>query len=185
MLLERVGLPFTADPPAIDESPLPGERPRELVSRLAVNKARAVAGRHPGAFVIGSDQVAALDGRALGKPGGHAANVEQLLAVSGRRVEFLTALCVLNGSSGGERLEVVPFAVVFRRLNRTQVEGYVRRERAYDCAGGFRVEGSGLLLCERLEGEDPSALVGLPLIRLARMLEAEGLDPLVLAPAGA
>jgi septum formation protein len=177
-LLERLGVPFTVAAPDTDERRLPGEPPHVQARRLAEQKARSVAARHPGALVIGADQVAVIDTEPLGKPGTAAATVEQLLRASGRRVMFETGLCLLEVASGRVQLDVVPFAVVFRHLDRAEVEEYVRRERPYDCAGGFRVEGLGIALFERLEGTDPTALVGLPLIRLAGMLRAEGLNVL-------
>jgi len=177
-LLERLGLPFAVEPPGVDETPGPGERPRELVRRLALAKARAVARRRPGALVIGSDQVAELDGRPLGKPGGREAAVDQLLALSGRRVVFHTGLALV-GPGEREEAEVVPYAVRFRPLRREQAEAYLAREpEACGCAGAFRSEGLGIALVEGFEGEDPTALVGLPLVRLVTLLEAAGLPVL-------
>jgi len=178
-LLERLGLEFEAMAPDVDETPRPGETPAALVVRLAVEKARSVGAAQTDALVVGADQVAVLDGRVLGKPGGAQANRRQLERASGRRVDFLTGLCLLDARSGREQTDVVPFAVEFRKLGREQIAAYVRRERAYDCAGGFRCEGLGIALFERLEGDDPSALLGLPLVRLVSMLAEEGVDVLL------
>jgi len=178
-LLGRLGLPFTTAAPDIDESAQSGETPEALVRRLAEAKARAVAADHPTALIIGSDQVAVNGGRVLGKPGGHEQAVAQLREASGRRVVFLTGLCLLNAASGRSQLDVVPFHVHFRTLTDGQIEGYLQRETPYNCAGSFKSEGLGIALFHRLEGEDPNALVGLPLIRLIDMLQAEGVDPLV------
>ncbi len=177
-LLERLGVPFTVASPEVDESALPGESPEALVARLAELKARAVAARHPGALVIGSDQVAVNGGEILGKPGGHERATAQLQAASGKRVTFLTGLCLLNGETGRAQVEVVPFHVHFRALTQAQIDSYLRREEPYNCAGSFKSEGLGIALFERLEGDDPSALIGLPLIRLVKMLENEGLPTL-------
>lgn len=177
-LLARLGLPFETDAPEVDETPRPGEAPEALVRRLSEAKARAVAARHPGAVVIGSDQLAVLDGRPVGKPGSFERAREQLRRASGRAVDFLTGLAVLDTRDGRLQLEVVPFRVVFRPLDEARIEAYLRRDKPWDCAGSFRSERLGVALFERMEGEDPNALVGLPLIRLVRMLEAVGFDPL-------
>ena len=173
-LLEKLKLDFITDSPDIDESPLAGESPEQLVARLAEEKAMAVAVRQPDSLIIGSDQVAVIDGKILGKPGGHDKAVAQLKAASGRRVTFLTALCLYNSATGDSQVEVVPFGVVFRDLSETQIENYLRAEQPYNCAGSFKSEAMGIALFEKLEGEDPNTLIGLPLIRLVRMLEAEG-----------
>jgi septum formation protein len=175
-LLTRLGLAFTAIAPETDETRFPDEPPEELVRRLSEAKARAVAARHPDALVIGSDQVAVSEDEVLGKPGGHEAAVAQLQRLSGRRVSFLTGLCLLNARTGEVQLDLVPFHVVFRPLDDTMIEHYLQRERPYNCAGSFKSEGLGIALFERLEGDDPTALIGLPLIRLTRMLEQEGLS---------
>jgi MAF protein len=172
--LQKLGLDFVTDSPEIDESRLEGESPEQLVARLAEEKARAVAARQPESLIIGSDQVAVIDGEILGKPGSHDRAVAQLKAASGRRVTFLTALCLYNSTTGDSQLEVVPFGVVFRALSDTQIENYLKAEEPYNCAGSFKSEALGIALFERLEGEDPNTLIGLPLIRLVRMLEAEG-----------
>lgn len=175
-LLARLGLPFTIATPEVDETPLPDETPPQLVRRLAELKARAVAARYPGALIIGSDQVAVIDGQILGKPGNHERAVAQLRLASGKRLDFLTGLCLFNAASSSLQVEVVSFGVVFRRLSDQQIENYLRREQPYHCAGSFKSEALGVALCERFDGEDPSALIGLPLIRLIRMLEQENVS---------
>lgn len=175
-LLERLGLEFACIFPAVDERPLEGETPRLTAARLAELKARSVASRAGGALVIGSDQVAVRDGQPLGKPGGRAANIAQLIAASGQWVEFLTAVCLLNPASEDCQVDVVQYSVEFRPLSRSQIEFYVDHERPFDCAGGFKAEGLGIALFRRMRGDDPTALIGLPLIRLARMLEKEGVE---------
>jgi septum formation protein len=173
-LLEKLGLPFSTVSPEVDESRLADESPEQLVYRLSEAKARAVAGSKPDALIIGSDQVAVIDGEILGKPGSHEKAVEQLRNASGRAVTFLTGLCLLNSKTGGTQTEVVPFTVHFRDLSDEQIENYLRSEKPYNCAGSFKSEALGISLFERLEGEDPNTLIGLPLIRLVRMLENEG-----------
>lgn len=178
-LLSRLGIPFHVVDPRVDETPRPGESARELVARLAEAKARGGAATLASGLVIGADQVAVLDGEILGKPGNAAANRRQLQRASGRRVEFLTGLCLLAVPEGRARVQVVPYAVEFRALDHAQIAAYVAREKAYDCAGGFRCEGLGSALFERMEGSDPSALVGLPLLSLTAMLAEEGVDVLL------
>lgn len=173
-LLERLSIPFTAVNPAVDESPLPNEPAQKLVRRLTEAKARAVAPQHPHALIIGSDQVALLNDEILGKPGTHERATEQLRQLSGQRVQFLTGLCLLNSVTAKLHLEIVSTRVVFRPLSRTQIEAYLQREPAYACAGSFQVEGLGISLVEKIESDDPTALIGLPLIYLTRMLEQEG-----------
>jgi len=175
-LLNRLGLPFVTAAPEVDESVQTDEAPQQLVRRLAEAKARAVAAQYPDALIIGSDQVAAIDGRILGKPGGHQQAVAQLRLASGKCLQFLTGLCLFNAHTGVAQVEVVPFTVVFRALDDRQIESYLRREQPYHCAGSFKSEALGIALCERLEGEDPNALIGLPLIRLIHMLEKEGIN---------
>lgn len=177
-LLNRLGLAFETAAPEVDESQLTSETPEALVRRLAEAKTRAVAGRYPGAFIIGSDQVAVIDGEILGKPGAHGAALAQLRRLSGHKVTFLTGLCLLNSATGRVQLDMIPFHVVFRTLSDRMIERYLEREQPYNCAGSFKSEGLGIVLFERLEGDDPTALIGLPLIRLSRMLEAEGLSVL-------
>lgn len=173
-LLARLGLPFETAAPDVDETPRPGETPEHLVRRLAEAKARAVAARYSDALIIGSDQVAVIDGRILGKPGNHERAAEQLRAASGRRLTFLTGLCLLDAASGGTEVEAIPFSVLFKPLSEAKIENYLRRERPYHCAGAFKSEALGIALCARLEGDDPTALIGLPLIRLVAMLAARG-----------
>ena len=177
-LLGRLGQPFDTEAPGIDEDPLTGESPRDQVVRLARDKAAAVAERHPQAWVLGSDQLASRDGEVLGKPL-HSDRCEaQLLASSGRRVEFLTAACLLRGADG-RRLEHVDTTIVqFRTLSSGEVSRYVQWEQPLDCAGGFKCEGLGIALFERIESVDPTALIGLPLIWVAQALREAGLDPL-------
>lgn len=173
-LLMRLGLPFAVQTPDVDESRLAGEEARMLVARLAEQKARAVARHAPAALIIGSDQAAVLDDEIVGKPGDHERAMAQLQNASGRTATFYTGLCLLDGASGRRQIAVEPFRVTFRTLTSTQIESYLRREQPYNCAGSFKSEGLGIALFERMEGDDPSSLIGLPLIRLARMLEAEG-----------
>ena len=177
-LLERLSIPFRVVPPDIDESAHKGEAPETLVRRLSEQKARAVAERVGSGLVIGSDQIALIDDRVLGKPGSHAANAAQLKMASGRWLEFRTGLVVLDAANGRIQVDVVPFAVKFKPLTAGDIEAYVSRERAYDCAGGFRAESLGCVLFERMRGDDPTALQGLPMIRLCEMLRTAGLDVL-------
>jgi MAF protein len=174
-LLERLGLEFICSAPEVDETPGTGEPAPDLVRRLALAKAEAVAERHPDSLIIGSDQVASLDGRILGKPGSHEAARRQLRDASGRRVRFYTGLALLNTGNGHQQRAVVPFDVVFRHLDEDRIERYLRREQPYNCAGSFRSEGLGISLFQALRGEDPTALVGLPLIEVVTMLSREGL----------
>ncbi|MBR9828204.1 MAG: septum formation inhibitor Maf [Oceanospirillales bacterium] len=176
-ILDKLGLPYRTKHPEIDETPLPGETAAALVSRLAEEKARAVSTGFKDALIIGSDQVAVLDGNIIGKPGTHERAVEQLRAASGRTLTFLTGLCLLNAATGKVQVDVVPYHVHFRTLSDTLIERYLQHEQPYNCAGSFRSEQAGIVLFERLEGDDPNTLVGLPLIRLVRMLEAEGVEP--------
>jgi len=173
-LLEKLGLPFDTAAPDVDERRREGESPVALVKRLAESKARAVAGRFPGALVIGSDQVACLGEEILGKPGSEEKAVAQLMAMNGRRITFHTGLCLLNNAT--ERAQVVceDFHVHFRDLTEAQIRRYVEKEQPLNCAGSFKSEGYGITLFRRLEGDDPNALVGLPLIRLVEMLGKEG-----------
>ena len=178
-LLERLGLPFATARPETDETRHSGETAQELVGRLSEEKARAVIGQFPNALIIGSDQVAVLGEDILGKPGTHERAVEQLSAAAGKEVLFLTGLCLLNAQTGETQVEVVPFSVKFRPLNATQIEHYLRREQPYNCAGSFKSEGLGIALFERMTGDDPNTLIGLPLIRLIAMLNNEGVDVLL------
>ena len=180
-LLERLGVPFTWQAPEVDERPRPDESPHHLVRRLALTKARALASHFPSSLLIGSDQVAAIDGTLRGKPGSREHAIAQLTAASGRSVRFLTSVCVLDSSYARYELEVVPCEVRFRHLRAAQIAQYIDREQPLDCAGSFRCEGLGIALFEAIDGEDTTALIGLPLIALVGMLTRAGLD--VLAPA--
>lgn len=173
-LLARLGLPFTVANPQTDETPLPGEAPEALALRLAEAKARAVAAAHPDALIIGSDQVATVDGEIYGKPGDHARAVAQLRRLSGRTVNFFTALCLFNAATGEAEVRGVPTLVAFRHLTDAEIDNYLRREPAYNCAGSAKSEGLGIALLERMTGDDPNALVGLPLIALCDMLRRQG-----------
>ncbi|OGT90080.1 MAG: septum formation protein Maf [Gammaproteobacteria bacterium RIFOXYA12_FULL_61_12] len=173
-LLEKLGIPFETASPDIDEGRLPGESPESLVKRLAVEKAQAVATIHPQALIIGSDQVACLEDQILGKPGDFDRAFVQLSAASGKRVSFLTGLCLLNSATGNAQVICEPFQVYFRNLSPQQIENYLNREMPFNCAGSFKSEALGIALFERLEGDDPNSLIGLPLIRLIAMLEEEG-----------
>ncbi|HSH29232.1 MAG TPA: nucleoside triphosphate pyrophosphatase [Thiohalobacter sp.] len=173
-LLERLGLPFECHSPDIDESARPGETPRDLVARLSEAKARAVAAVWPQALIIGSDQVAVVDGEILGKPGSHERAREQLGRLSGREVTFLTGLALYNSKLDRVQFDVVHYSVEFRDLSAEQIERYLEQEQPYNCAGSFRSEALGITLFRRMQGDDPNALVGLPLIRLTDMLAAEG-----------
>lgn len=181
-LLERLGLPFETAAPSVDEAARPGETPGMLVTRLARAKAEAVRDRFPTSLIIGSDQVAFRDGQILGKPGTRAKAIEQLEQASGRSVSFYTGLCLLNAMTGKAQTVCEPYRVHFRRLTAAQIETYVERERPFGCAGSFKAEGLGIALFERLSGDDPNALIGLPLIRLVDMLLAEGVDALSTRP---
>jgi septum formation protein len=175
-LLSRLKVPFDVDLPEVDETPRAGETPRDIAWRLAIEKARAVAQKNPDAAVIGSDQVADLDGQPLGKPGTHERAVEQLRRMRGRVVVFQTAVAVVCLDSGFEQVDLAPVRVTFRDLSDREIETYLHAEQPYDCAGSARSEGLGIALLDRIENDDPSALVGLPLIRTARMLRAAGVQ---------
>ncbi len=177
-LLQRLGLRFRQAAPETDETPLPGESPAALAERLAVAKAQSVAARHPAALVIGSDQVAALGKRILGKPGTLAAAREQLSVSSGRDLRFYTAVALACAGRGLLLRRVVPFTVAFRTLSEQEIEDYLRREQPFDCAGSFRWEGLGIALFRSLRGEDPTALEGLPLIALCELLREAGVEVL-------
>ena len=174
-LLQRFGLPFDVAHPDIDESPLPGEAPQATAERLAVEKARAVAAQFEGALIIGSDQVAHMGDTRFGKPGTVERAIAQLQAMSGRTVVFHTALALLNTRNGHVQLDAVPTEVRFRSLTDDEIVRYVNRELPLDCAGSAKSEGLGITLLDALAGDDPNALVGLPLIALARMLRNEGI----------
>ena len=177
-LLERLNLVFTQVSPDIDETAMANESAHDLVVRLSRQKAEALASQYLNTLIIASDQVAELDGLILGKPGTEQRAIEQLSQCSGRQVRFHTGLCLLNTRTGHQQVESVEFSVWFRSLTRSQIEGYVRKELPLDCAGSFKCEGLGIALFERMEGQDPNSLIGLPLIRLVSMLGNEGVDVL-------
>ena len=174
-LLARLGLPFDVAAPAVDETPRPDEAPRALALRLALAKARAVASLHPRAIVIGSDQVADLDGEPLGKPGNHERATVQLRRMRGKTVVFHTAVAVVCQDSRFEQVDLAPVRVRFRDLSDDEIERYLRAEQPYDCAGSAKSEGLGIALLDAIDSDDPTALIGLPLIRTCRMLRAAGL----------
>jgi len=173
-LLSRLRLPFEVAAPQVDETPAAGESPKDTALRLAQAKAQAVAGRFAQALVIGSDQVAELAGVRLDKPGSHARAREQLEMLSGRAALFHTAVALLNAATGRLQTRLVPTRVRFRRLSVAQIEAYLLKEQPYDCAGSAKSEGLGIALIEAIEGDDPTALIGLPLIALTELLLAEG-----------
>lgn len=177
-LLERLRLPFEVVAPQVDEAPLAGEVPAALAERLALAKADAVAALHPQAVVIGSDQVADLDGQAIGKPGDHDRAVAQLRAMRGRSVVFHTAVAVRRLDIGYARVLVAPVRVRFRDLRDDEIEHYLHTEQPYDCAGSAKAETLGIALLEAIDSDDPTALIGLPLIRTCSLLREAGLDPL-------
>jgi septum formation protein len=180
-LLGRLRLPFETLSPGVDEAPRPGEAATDLVLRLAREKAAAVAARAPDALVIGADQVAVLDGIPLSKPGTHDKAVVQLRAMRGRCISFLTAVAVAHGATGATAARLVPTDVHFREFDDATIEAYLRAEQPYDCAGSAKIEALGIALVRRLDGTDPTALIGLPLIALVDLLAEFGVSPL--APA--
>jgi septum formation protein len=173
-LLERLRVPFEVAAPQVDETPLPGELPAALAVRLALAKAQAVASQFPQAVVIGSDQVADLNGEPLGKPGTHQRAVQQLRQMRGQAVIFQTALAVVCLETGFVQQDIAQVRVVFRDLSDDEIENYLRAEQPYDCAGSAKSEGLGIALLERIDSDDPTALIGLPLIRTSRMIAAAG-----------
>ncbi len=175
-LLAKLNIPFTTSSPNIDEEPLANETAQQLVSRLAQEKAKAVASAYPNALIIGSDQVATIEGKIVGKPGNRSKAIEQLTWASGKRVTFYTGLCLYNSYSQKSQLCCDPFHVHFRPLERSQIERYLDIEEPYNCAGSFKSEGLGIVLFSQLEGNDPNTLIGLPLIHLTDMLANEGLS---------
>jgi septum formation protein len=175
-LRARLQLDFDVQPPDVDETPLPGESPRALAERLALEKAMAVARRFPEAVVIGSDQVADLAGEPLGKPGDHARATAQLRRMRGQTLVFQTAVAVVCQATGFTQRALAPVRVVFRNFSDAVIEAYLRAEQPYDCAGSAKSEGLGIALLEAIDSDDPTALVGLPLIRTANMLRAAGVD---------
>ncbi|MEJ8848976.1 Maf family nucleotide pyrophosphatase [Variovorax rhizosphaerae] len=175
-LMNRLRLPFEVHAPEVDETPFPGESPGALASRLALEKARAVARHFPEAVVIGSDQVADLAGESLGKPGDHQRATAQLQRMRGQTLIFQTAVAVVCEAAGFAQQDIAAVRVVFRNLDDAAIERYLRLEQPYDCAGSAKSEGLGIALLEAIDSDDPSALVGLPLIRTCRMLRAAGVD---------
>ncbi len=179
-LFERLGLPFECAPPGADESALAGEAPAQTALRLAQTKARALAARFPDALIIGSDQVASCGGARLDKPGTYENALRQLTGLSGKTARFETAVAVFDSANGEMRSRVVGCNVAFRRLTKAQIETYLRREQPYDCAGSAKAEGLGIALIARMETEDPTSLIGLPLIALTELLAEAGFP--VIAP---
>lgn len=177
-LLGRLGLPFETANPQTDETPLPDEPPEALALRLSEAKARAVADAYPDALIIGSDQVATVDGRVFGKPGNHERAMQQLRELSGKTVNFFTGLCLFNARTGQAEVRGIPTLVSFRELSDREIDNYLRREPAYNCAGSAKSEGLGIALLSSMKGEDPNALVGLPLIALCDMLRKQGVSVL-------
>ncbi len=175
-VLERLHIPFKSFAPNIDESPLPNEVPTKLVKRLAELKAQAAQSAYPQALIIGSDQVAVIDDKILGKPGNHEQAIKQLTFASGKQVDFLTGLCLLNTNTNKAQTDIVRFSVKFRHLSLSQIENYLQKDKPYNCSGSFKSEGLGIALLDEMLGNDPTAIIGLPLIRLVRMLEAEGVS---------
>lgn len=173
-LLSRLGIPFATQSPGVDETALPGESPQEQAGRLALAKANAVATTSGSGLVIGSDQVAHCAGRILGKPGVHSVAADQLRFMRGRVTHFDTALALVDAASGRTQSEIVRVDVALRDISDLEIEAYLQREKPYDCAGSAKSEGLGIILMERISGDDPTALVGLPLIALSRMLRNEG-----------
>jgi len=182
-LLSRLRLPFDVEAPEIDERPLAGEAPAATALRLALAKAYAVAARHADAVVIGSDQVADLDGQGVGKPGDHARATAQLRAMRGRTVVFQTAVAVVCAATGFAESALVPVTVRMRDLSDAEIERYLRAEQPYDCAGSAKIETLGIALVESVGCDDPTALIGLPLIRTCELLRRAGIDPLADFPA--
>lgn len=177
-LLGRLGLTFQVANPETDETPLPGESPEALALRLSEAKARAVAAQFPGALIIGSDQVAVSDGEIFGKPGNHERAAAQLKKLRGKTVNFFTGLCLLDTRNDQAHVRGIPTLVTFRDLSDSEIEAYLKREPAYNCAGSAKSEGLGIALIARLEGSDPNALVGLPLIALCDLFRETGLQVL-------
>jgi septum formation protein len=181
-LMERLGVPFVVATPDVDETPLDGETPASTAQRLAAAKARAVAGNYPDALIIGSDQCADCDGVAVSKPGDHAGAVAQLTTQSGRTIVFHTAVALLDSRTGALAEALVDVRSTFRTLDRRTIEAYLQREQPYDCAGAVRAEGLGIALFERIDSDDPTALIGLPLIALTGLLRVAGVDVIKALP---
>ncbi|MDH5395176.1 MAG: Maf-like protein [Gammaproteobacteria bacterium] len=173
-ILDKLGLAYEVAAPEVDETAINNETPQQLVERLSIAKAKAVANKTANALVIGSDQVAVINNEIVGKPHTHDNAVKQLKNASGKTVTFYTGLCLYNSVTDQYQSEVVPFNVVFRELSDSQIEHYLQKEQPYNCAGSFKSEALGIVLFEKLEGDDPNTLMGLPLIRLVKMLEKEG-----------
>jgi septum formation protein len=172
-ILSRLHIAFETFAPLVDETPLENESPSQLVTRLSILKANSAKSEYPRALIIGSDQVAVIDNTILGKPGNHEQAVKQLNQVSGKQVDFLTGLSVINTETHQIQTDMVNFSVKFRQLTSTQIENYLKLDQPYNCAGSFKSEGLGIALLDRMIGSDPTSIIGLPLIRLVRMLEAE------------
>jgi septum formation protein len=177
-LLLKLQIPFSSIAPYVDETPLTNEKPHETALRLAQDKAIKIGADYPHALVIGCDQVATLDGEQLGKPLNHTNATKQLKSMRGREVTFHSALCLYNAATGNMQAEVVPYIVHFRNLTDEQIENYLNKEQPYQCAGSAKSEGLGIALIERMIGEDPNALIGLPLIKLINMLQNENISVL-------
>jgi len=175
-ILEKLGLPFSTEAPDVDEQHLEGEFATDLVTRLSEAKANAIAKNHPKALIIGSDQVALLDDKILGKPGNHVNAVKQLENASGKAVTFYTGLCLINSATHNTQTICETFKVYFRKLSHQQIENYLQKEQPYNCAGSFKSEAYGIALFDKLEGDDPNTLIGLPLIRLIQLLGNEGIN---------
>ena len=175
-LLQKLQIPFTSIAPKIDETAHPDEKPHETALRLAQEKARKIGSEYPHALIIGCDQVATLDGEQLGKPGNHQNATKQLHKMRGREVTFHSALCLYNAATDTMQAQVVPYLVRFRVLTDEQIENYLAKEQPYQCAGSAKSEGLGIALMERMLGDDPNALIGLPLIKLITMLENENIS---------
>ncbi|MCK4674603.1 MAG: septum formation inhibitor Maf, partial [Gammaproteobacteria bacterium] len=173
-LLERLCLDFICDAPNIDETPLDNETVEEMVERLAIAKAQTISGNHTNALIIGSDQSAILEGKKLSKPGNFENAFKQLTRASGQKITFQTGLCLLNTKTGNIQSACIPYTVVFKQLTASMIEHYLHKEEPYNCAGSFKSEGLGIALFERFEGDDPNALIGLPLIQLVNFLDNEG-----------
>ncbi|HIP95005.1 MAG TPA: septum formation inhibitor Maf [Leucothrix sp.] len=175
-LLKRFNVDFIVDSPNIDETPLESETPETYVKRLSLEKAQAVATKHPNALIIASDQCSVLNGKIRGKPRNHENAVKQLTESSGQRVSFLTGLCLYDTSEDSYQLDLIPFHVDFRTLSNKEIQSYLLAEQPYFCAGSFKSEGLGITLFKQLKGDDPTALIGLPLIRLSEMLRNQGVS---------
>ncbi len=175
-LLERLHIDFVCDSPDIEETPLPDETVKDMVVRLAIAKAQAISVRHPDSLIIGSDQSAVLNGEKLNKPGNFENAFKQLTRASRQKITFQTGLCLLNTSTGNVQSSCVPYTVFFKELTPNMIENYLRKEEPYNCAGSFKSEALGVALFERFEGDDPNALIGLPLIELVNFLAKEGLS---------